>query len=150
MMNAPAARRASAGFTLIEMMCAVAVAGILSSVAYPGYQSVVHKTRRSDAQVALLQLQMAQERHRAQHPSYASLAELGGHASSPQRHYALSVASNAPDGYELHASAQGAQVSDTSCRHMRLRVTGQNVAYASGPDTRFANDRAANRQCWGF
>ena len=46
-------RQRHAGFTLIEMMCAVAVAGVLSSVAYPGFTKVLHKARRSDAHVAL-------------------------------------------------------------------------------------------------
>ena len=148
-MNARTPRRACAGFTLIELMCTVAVAGILSSIAYPSYQSVVHKTRRADALVALLQLQMAQERYRAEHPSYGSLTDLHGAASSPQRHYTLAVVSNSADGFELRASAQGAQAADTNCRHLSFSVAGHNVTRASGPDTQFANAAAANRQCWG-
>jgi type IV pilus assembly protein PilE len=149
MMKAPATRRAGAGFTLIELMCGVAVAGILSSIAYPSYQHVVHKTRRSDAHVALMQLQMAQERYRAEHPSYGSLADLRAAGSSPQRHYALAIASNGADGFELQAHAQGVQAADSNCRHLKLSVIGHNVVHSSGPDRRFANAAAANRQCWG-
>lgn len=148
-MRSRTSRRACAGFTLIELMCTVAVAGILSSIAYPSYQSVVQRTRRADAHVALLQLQMAQERYRADHPSYGSLADLHGAASSPQRHYTLAVVSSSAEGFELRASAQGAQTGDTACRHLSLRVAGHNVIRTSGSDTQFANAAAANRQCWG-
>lgn len=148
-MKARTSGRASAGFTLIELMCTVAVAGVLSSIAYPSYQNVVHKTRRADAHVALLQLQMAQERYRADNRSYGSLADLRVAAHSPQRHYTLEVVSNSAHGYELRASAQGAQTSDRACRHLSLGVAGHDVSRLSGPDTRLANDAAANRHCWG-
>ena len=142
--------RKSAGFTLIEMMCAMAVAGVLSSVAYPTYQSVVQKTRRADAQVALLQIQMTQERFRADHEAYGSLADLGTGAVSPAGHYTLAVLDNTESGFEVHATATGAQGADPLCRHMKLAVDGLNVVYASGANGSFANTGPANRQCWSL
>lgn len=138
------------GFTLIELLCVVALAAVLAAIAYPAYQGVVHKTRRSEGLAALLQMQLAQERHRANHMSYATLAELGLPALSPQGHYNLSVAAAGPAGYQLLASAQGAQSGDSACRHLRLTVAGGDIAHGSGPDLLSANPDALNRRCWGL
>jgi len=138
----------AAGFTLIEMMCAVALTGVLSSIAYPTYRDVVHKARRFDAQVALMQLQMAEERYRSEHSSYASLTELGLAAHTPSGQYELTVASASETGFRVQAVARGAQASDTMCHHMQISVDGLNVSYLSGPDAGLSNTTAANKQCW--
>ncbi|HYE34436.1 type IV pilin protein [Methylocaldum sp.] len=48
-------RLATRGFTLIELMIAVAVVGILAAIALPSYQHYVKRTARSDAKSALLE-----------------------------------------------------------------------------------------------
>ncbi len=53
----------SAGFSLIELMIVVAIIAILAAVAFPSYQESVKKSRRSDAQTALLGFAQAMERH---------------------------------------------------------------------------------------
>ncbi|MEX6435586.1 type IV pilin protein, partial [Escherichia coli] len=40
-------RRSVQGFTLVELMVAVAVVGILAAVAYPSYSESVRKGRRA-------------------------------------------------------------------------------------------------------
>ena len=50
------------GFTLIELMIAVAILGIIAAIAYPSYLDQVRKSKRSDAQSALLQAANRQER----------------------------------------------------------------------------------------
>jgi type IV pilus assembly protein PilE len=150
MAAAPAPCRPARGYTLVEMLCALAVGAILAAIAFPGYTHVVHKARRSDATVALLQLQLAQERHRADHATYGSLAELRAAERSAAGHYRLVLARADGDGFEAHAWATGAQGGDAACRRLTLRVDGGHAVYASGSDTRTDNADAVNRRCWSL
>jgi type IV pilus assembly protein PilE len=144
-------RRRSAGFTLIELMCTVAAVGVLSSIAYPSYQGVMHKVRRSDGRMSLLMVQLAQERFRSEHPGYSSsLADIGMAARSMSGHYTLAVASASEASFQADAVALGPQASDTRCRYLRLTVQGGNPTYASGSDGTVANADAANRSCWSL
>ncbi|NKN33651.1 type IV pilin protein [Marichromatium bheemlicum] len=45
----------SSGFSLIELLIAVAIVGILAAIAYPSYQDSVRKSRRADARAVLLE-----------------------------------------------------------------------------------------------
>lgn len=58
------------GFTLIELIITVVVAGILGAVAYPSYLESVRKVRRAEARAALANLMHQQERHLAQNNAY--------------------------------------------------------------------------------
>jgi type IV pilus assembly protein PilE len=139
--------RHNAGFTLIETMVTLAIAGVLSSVAYPSLEGQV-RARRSDALVALLQAQLAQERFRANNASYGSLADAGVRPTSPAGHYRIAVVSSDAAGFELLASAVAGQARDTRCRHLRLALAEATLTYASGSDATTANGAAANRACW--
>lgn len=147
-MNAQRMQHAGRGFTLIELLAVLALAALLAAVAYPAYHGVVHKTRRAEALAALLQLQLAQERHRANHASYGALADLGLAAVSPQGHYTLAVVAANASGYQLLASAQGLQQGDVACRHLKLTLAGGDITHSSGPDAQTGNPEAANRRCW--
>ena len=59
------------GFTLIELMIAVAVAAILAGIAYPSYIEHVRKAKRTEGKVALLQ---QQERFYSQRGSYIAFS----------------------------------------------------------------------------
>jgi len=50
------------GFTLIEVMIAVAIVGILSAIAYPSYTEYIRRGHRADARAGLLQAQQYLER----------------------------------------------------------------------------------------
>lgn len=143
-------RRRAAGFTLIETLAAVSIAGVLASIAYPSFEAPIQKARRTDALVALMQLQMAEERWHSNHRRYATLDELGAAATSANRHYTLQVVSSDEDGFALQAVATGSQARDQACRYLTLSVAGANVVQASGPTTQAANPADANRRCWGL
>ena len=145
--SARGARR-NTGFTLIETMVTIGIAGVLSSVAYPSLEGQVMRARRSDALVALMQAQLAQERFRANNASYGSLADAGVRPTSPAGHYRIAVVSSDATGFELLASAIAGQGRDTKCRHLRLALADATLTYASGSDATTANGADANRACW--
>lgn len=64
------------GFTLIELMIAVVIIGILAGIAYPSYQTYTRDARRTDAQTILLQLAGLQEKFFSTCASYSP--NLGG------------------------------------------------------------------------
>lgn len=118
------------GFTLIELMIAVVIVGILSAVAMPAYDEYIKKSRRSDAVSSLLNLQMAQERYRATHTSYASsitsAVSSGGlamGATSDQGFYDLSMVSSSANAFVISAGpvSGSAQAGDT-CTSSHFRV----------------------------
>lgn len=145
----PTLRRAAAhGFTLIESMLVTAVVGVLSAIAYPSFVGQVQKIRRADAILSMLQVHAAQERWRADNPSYGTLAEIGVGAISASGHYTLQVAGESAYGYEVLAAALGSQAHDTHCRNLRLRVERGNLIRASGTDAATNNAPQQNQQCW--
>ena len=143
-------RRRAAGFTLIEMLAAVSITGVLASIAYPSFEAPIQKARRTDALVALMQLQMAEARWHSYNRRYATLDELGAVSVSANRHYTLQVVSVDDDGFALRATATGLQARDQACRYLTLSVSGANVVQASGPSADATNPAAANRRCWGL
>ena len=142
--------RPAGGFTLIEMLIAVSVARVLSSVAYPSFQGTLHKARRTDALVALMQVQAAEERWRANHRNYGSLTDIGVPSVSSAGHYTLQVLNADSERYELVAVATGNQARDTACRQLKLTFDGATVTHASGSDELVANATAVNRRCWSM
>ena len=145
----PSPRRARLrGFTLIESLVAVGVAAVLSSVAYPSLEGHVLRARRTDALVALMNAQLAQERYRSNNNSYGTLVEVGMRDRSASGYYSVQVTSNSADGFEVLASATAGQARDAHCRHLRLVSVGTAVTYASGPDTATSNPAGVNRKCW--
>lgn len=67
------------GFTLIELMIAVAIVGILASIVYPSYMEQIRKSKRADAKAALTSFANAMEIWKMQNTnSYCDAAAAGG------------------------------------------------------------------------
>jgi len=110
------------GFTLIELMIAVAVVAILATIAYPSYLESVRKTRRAEAMKALAQVQQAQERWRSNNPSYtASWTNLRVDPATFEN-YKLALSDVTATGYKATATAQAKQAADTKCAIFTLTV----------------------------
>ena len=102
------------GFSLFELLTALAIVGTLATVSVPAYQGMVAKARRSDALAAMLQVQLAQERWRSRHTSYASSLEVLGWSSpqSPDGHYRLRITRADSLDFLVLAVPEGAQKND--------------------------------------
>ncbi|WP_419835933.1 type IV pilin protein [Endozoicomonas atrinae] len=110
------------GFTLVELIIAVAVLGILAAIAIPSYRQHVEDSAIADARASLMGLANAMERHRAQNGSYLGAATDGDndgtgddtgspriyHQQSPESGTAffnLTISAAAANSYTLTATA---------------------------------------------
>ena len=150
--NLPA-RPLRTGFTLVELMIALAVMAILAALAWPALQEAVQKSRRADGMSALATVMQAQERWRANNPTYqATLADLIGAQSSnsPDQHYALSLVAGSvtATAYTARATARSSspQTADSRCQVLQVAVNGGNITYSSLASGNAAN--AAPDPCW--
>jgi type IV pilus assembly protein PilE len=115
-------------------------------VALPAFQGQQRQARRSDAQSALQQLQLAQARWRGTQSSHASdLSSLGWASDlSPGGHYRLAIEDASSDGYSLIATPIEAQARDSACAPMRMQLRHMaTVVLSSGAD--LAGDPG---RCW--
>jgi type IV pilus assembly protein PilE len=134
----PAVSHRRPGFTLVELMIALAVMAILAALAWPALQEAVQKSRRADGMSALATIMQAQERWRANNPAYqASLADLTGARNlvSPEQHYDLSLVegSVSATGYTARATARTSspQSGDSRCQALQVVVAGGTITYRS-------------------
>ena len=63
------------GFSLIELMIAVAVVGILAAVAYPSFTEQIVKGKRSECRSGALQTMQQEERYFGQYNTYVLAGE---------------------------------------------------------------------------
>ena len=144
------------GFTLIEIMIAVAILAILAAIALPSFIDSVRKSRRSEAFAALSAVQLAQERWRGNNSIYATDAQLtparnavppglGIARNTSTLYYALLLSDTNASGYTATATGQAGQALDGVCKVLAVRVLGGNISYGSGAA---AADWADPGRCW--
>lgn len=139
------------GFSLIELMIAVAIVGILASIVIPMYQAQIQTTRRAECAGTLELLANAMERHFTLNGNYLGAATGGANNGAPDTNvlfptttcpmdggtpvYNLTIAVPAPPApgggttYTLTAAPIGAaaQAADL-CGTLTLTNTGQKAA----------------------
>ncbi|WP_261843469.1 type IV pilin protein [Aliamphritea ceti] len=130
------------GFSLLELMIAVAIVGIISALAYPSYIEYVKDTRRANATLALMSLAGDMERYYTTESSYVGAASgalpaipLFGPAYSPvdatnaaAAEYNLRITSAAVDGFIIQAQRTGVQIGD-DCGNFQLTQTGAKTIF---------------------
>lgn len=148
------------GFTLVEMLIAVAIVGILAAIAIPSYQESVRKTRRADAEGALLAFANAMERHYTVNntycetgPAFSSAAVAAANTCAPgggndiglaagngfiyippsntSTYYEISIAAATATTYTLLADPIGDQAPDR-CGNLTLTSVGAKGFDAPG------------------
>ena len=146
------ANRRPRGFTLIELMVVLVVAGILAAVAYPAYTSHLQRSRRADAVKLLTAVSQAQERYRGNRSAYASsLSDLGFPDTALTNYYSFAIAgigdpASLVGGYEVTATTKSgsSQASDTQCAKLGIRVEGASVNYVAVD----GSGTATSAYCW--
>lgn len=144
--------RAQRGVTLIELMMVVTILAIIAGIAVPSYRKYLLRSQRSEAKIALLQLQTAEEKFYLQNNSYtdnvkaASPTGLGLAGVSETGKYDITVVVSADtDGNEAQkfvatasARAGGGQTDDTDCGSFNIDERG----------TRTVTGGYTPQQCW--
>lgn len=92
--------RVQAGFTLTELLAALALVSLLASLAYPTFQNIALKVRRGEGRQALLEAMQQQERHYTMHNAFVPFS--ASIANGFKWHSGSSAAASA---YELSARA---------------------------------------------
>lgn len=118
------------GVTLVESMIAVAIVGILASIAYPSYRSQVLRSTRTEARIALEQRALQLEKCFTMFMSYNAAACTAGQAAansvSPGNHYLITIS---PTGsnmttFTLTATARDSQRADGACPALTIDQAG--------------------------
>ena len=112
--------RCARGFTLIELMIAVAVIAILASIAVPSYRGYVERATRTDAHAGLMEAAGQLERCYTVNNSYASCTTI---TDSPDDNYAISLTS-AASTYTLTASLKSGRGPDGCSGNLTLNHQG--------------------------
>jgi len=162
------------GFTLIELMVVIAIVSILAAIALPSYTDYIRKSRRADGISAILSLQLAQEKFRANCIEYAQKMDPDStkyncdnsdpydptknvvtHLDvSGDNHYNLDIPQAAPytptsaTAYTITATPQGSQQEDTTCYTFVLTVSGGTATKSNLDSSDAAIADAVSDRCW--
>jgi type IV pilus assembly protein PilE len=141
-----------AGFTLIEVLTALVVVGVIVAIAVPSWRSHLLRARRADGTAALIAVQKAQDEFFGRNARYASAQQLtapspgglGLAETSERGFYSIDLTTSA-DGLAYRAAARidarAGQDGDSRCATFSIDEMGQRRATDAD-----GTDRTAD--CW--
>lgn len=158
-------QRSQRGFTLIELMIAVGIVGILAAVAYPIFSDSIRKSRRTDAFGSLSAVQQGEARWRANNSAYADNSQLtlplvpvnpgdpvglGLNATTANGYYTVAIDAASNTGFTATATAVAgkSQSLDGNCALLRVRTVGGNTFFGSAPVGGTTFDESTGNPCW--
>ena len=122
--------RPDAGFTLIELMIAVTIIGILGAFVYPLYNDYVKRAYRAQIVVLLSEQAQSLERFYTKNGLYSGMQEL----SEGNEHYNI-ASSLADHGFVLSAiRKQGFAMATDPCGDFTLTHTGLTSITQAAPN----------------
>jgi len=137
------------GFTLIEVVIALAIVAITTTIAIASYRGHVLRGHRAEAVQALLAAAAEQEKFHLSHGHYGDRLDAAAgeeppglpvSARTPGGHYALTVEVASASEFRVVATATGDRA-DPSCRSLSIDESGRREAV----DSR-GSDSAS--RCW--
>lgn len=121
--------RSHAGFTLIEVMIAVALIGVLVAIGLPSYQSYILKSYRTNAKACVVEHAQFMERIFTTNMTY-----IGGAAGANtltcrtdgklDTRFAIAVGNLTANTFTVTATAIGPQLEDVRCTEFTLTENG--------------------------
>lgn len=120
-------------FSLLEMLVALAIIGILITIAYPSYTQYFLRQNRFTAETTLLKLASALEQFYNEHNSYqqATLDNLGFPATIANS-YQLTIELATDTQYIISAEPINSQRKDTACYKLSLHSDGEKSISGDG------------------
>jgi len=108
--------RKRSGFSLIELMIALAIIAILAAIALPSYREYVLRSNRRAAQTSMVDIANREQQYFAANRAYANKATLG-YVLPPDisANYTWDVTPDnaaSPPNFTINFTATGGQVSD--------------------------------------
>lgn len=120
-----------AGFTLIELMIAVAVVGILAAIAYPQYTEFVQRSRIADATSRLNDFRTRMEQFFQDNRTYANGANCGVPDPLPNPADSFQIVCGAATAAGYTVNATGVAAKGMGSFQYRLTVAAAGVTRAT-------------------
>lgn len=145
--------RSARGVTLIELMIAVAIVGILAAVAYPSYQAQVRRGNRTEGKQELMEAAQELEKCYTRYGRYAPTAVnlcqaydtiAGVGRLSETGRYTITFVGN-PDRNTYTLQAILARGNDPECPTLTLNQSNRRGVRSGGADV---TDAARIQRCW--